>query len=163
MEQLEEVVLKGNEIKDASNIGRAMRVVKPLKSLDLSHNEIEKLDENSFVDIINLEELNLSQNRLTDLRRAALHRMPSLKSVDLSHNQIRNFHSDSFMDTPKIESLKLNHNDLTEISDVSFVMDALPQLRVLDLSFNNIRDIPYGALRGYPALERLFLGMIKLC
>ena len=31
MEQLEEVVLKGNKIKDASNIGRSMRVIKPLK------------------------------------------------------------------------------------------------------------------------------------
>ena len=28
---------------------------------------------------------------------------------------------------------------------------------VLDLSNNDIRDIPFGALRGYPALERLFL------
>ena len=56
-----------------------------------------------------------------------------------------------------MDELKLNHNDLTEVSDVSFVMDALPKLRLLDLSNNDIRDIPYGALRGYPALERLFL------
>ena len=27
----------------------------------------------------------------------------------------------------------------------------------MDLSDNDIRDIPFGALRGYPALERLFL------
>ena len=74
MEQLEEVVLKNNKIKDPSNIGRAMRVIKPLKSLDLSHNLIEDLEENSFVDIINLENLDLSHNRLTDLRRGAVHR-----------------------------------------------------------------------------------------
>ena len=56
-----------------------------------------------------------------------------------------------------MDELKLNQNDLTEVSDVSFVMDALPRLRLLDLSNNDIRDIPFGALRGYPALERLFL------
>ena len=45
-----------------------------LKSLDLSDNLIEDLEENSFVDIINLENLDLSHNRLTDLRRGAVHR-----------------------------------------------------------------------------------------
>ena len=35
---------------------------------------IEDLEENSFVDIINLENLDLSHNRLTDLRRGAVHR-----------------------------------------------------------------------------------------
>ena len=83
--------------------------------------------------------------------------MPRLKSVDLSHNKIRHFHSDSFISTPLVDELKLSHNGLTEVSDVSFVMDALPKLRLLDLSDNDIRDIPFGALRGYPALERLFL------
>ena len=83
--------------------------------------------------------------------------MPRLKSVDLSFNHIRHFHSDSFISTPLVDELKLNQNDLTEVSDVSFVMDALPRLRLLDLSNNDIRDIPFGALRGYPALERLFL------
>ncbi len=63
MEQMEEVVLKGNEFKDASIIGRAMRVVKTLKKLDVSHNFIEDLKHQSFVDVINLEELDLSYNR----------------------------------------------------------------------------------------------------
>ena len=74
--------------------------------------------------------------------------MPRLKSVDLSHNKIRHFHSDSFISTPLVDELKLSHNGLTEVSDVSFVMDALPKLRLLDLSDNDIRDIPFGALRG---------------
>ena len=130
MEQLEEVVFKGNKFKDASVVSRAMRVVKPLKKLDISHNELEDLQEDSFVDVINLEALKLSHNNLTDLRRGAVHRMPRLKSVDLSHNRIRNFHSDSFMNTPLIDELKLDHNRLTEVSDVSFVMDALPKLRI---------------------------------
>ena len=45
-----------------------------LQTLDLSDNLIEDLEENSFVDIINLENLDLSHNRLTDLRRGAVHR-----------------------------------------------------------------------------------------
>ena len=43
------------------------------------------------------------------------------------------------------------------MSDLSFVMDTLPKLRFLDLSNNDVRDVPFGAFRGYPALERLYL------
>ena len=44
-----------------------------------------------------------------------------------------------------------------QVSDLSFVMDTLPKLRFLDLSNNDVRDVPFGAFRGYPALERLYL------
>ncbi len=60
---MEEVVLRGNRFKDAGLIGRAMRVVKTLKKLDISENLIEDLKQGSFVDVINLEELDLSHNR----------------------------------------------------------------------------------------------------
>ena len=55
----------------------------------------------SFVDVVSLEQLDLSKNRLTELKRSALHRLPRLRTVDLSHNQIRSFHSDAFKDTPQ--------------------------------------------------------------
>ena len=131
MDQMEEVVLRGNSFRDARQVGTAMRVLKPLKRLDLSYNLFEDLAEDSFVDIINLEELDLSHNRLTDLKRKAVYRMPRLRSVDLSYNRIRSFHSDSFDSTPLIDELRLNHNRLTDVSDVSFVLDSLPKLRLL--------------------------------
>ena len=56
-----------------------------------------------------------------------------------------------------MEKLYLNHNQLNHVTDVSFIMDSLPKLSLLDLSDNEIRDIPFGALRGYPSLERLYL------
>ena len=57
----------------------------------------------------------------------------------------------------QVEKLYLNHNQLNHVTDVSFIMDSLPKLSLLDLSDNEIRDIPFGALRGYPSLERLYL------
>ena len=59
MEQLKEISLKGNRLDDPTMIGRSMRVVKTLKQLDLSHNMIEQVPTDSFMDIISLEELNL--------------------------------------------------------------------------------------------------------
>ena len=57
----------------------------------------------------------------------------------------------------QVEKLYLSHNQLNHVTDVSFIMDSLPRLSLLDLSDNEVRDIPFGALRGYPSLERLYL------
>ena len=66
MEQLEEVVLKGNKIKDPSNIGRAMRVIKPLKSLDLSHNKISTIT--GLNNLQDLKTLNLTTLTQIEIR-----------------------------------------------------------------------------------------------
>ena len=102
MEQMHEIVLSNNRLRDGAMVGRAMRAVKTLKKLDLSNNEMADLRQGSFVDVVSLEHLDLSKNRLTELKRSALHRLPRLKTVDLSHNQIRSFHSDSFKGTPQV-------------------------------------------------------------
>lgn len=104
MEQMNEVILRGNLLRDGAMVGRAMRVVKTLKKLDVSRNEISNLRQGSFVDVMNLEELDLSNNLLTALHKGGLHRLPRLKIVDLSHNRIGSFHSDSFMDTPQVRN-----------------------------------------------------------
>ena len=157
MEQMEELVLARNEIRDAVMVGQAVKVIKTIKKLDLSHNKIEKLRDGSFIDIISLEEMTLAHNRLTLMQRDAFHRLPRLKKIDLSNNQIRTFHSEAFSDTPLIEELILNNNHLSKVTDVSFMIDSLPILKFLDLSRNLIEDIPYGALRGYPKLQKLYL------
>ncbi len=87
-----QVSLRGNQLRDAAMVGRAMRALKTLKRLDLSKNEIGQLRQASFMDVISLERLDLSNNRLTELQRTALHRMPRLKKVDLSRNNIKAFH-----------------------------------------------------------------------
>ena len=61
------------------------------------------------MDVVSLEELDLSKNRLTELKRSALHRLPRLRTVDLSHNQIRSFHSDAFKDTPQVSGIFACH------------------------------------------------------
>ena len=82
MEQLKEVSLKGNRLEDPSMIGRSMRVVKTLKQLDLSHNQIDHVPSESFVDIMSLEDLNLNSNRITDFKAGSFHRLPVNKFLN---------------------------------------------------------------------------------
>jgi len=157
MEQMQELVLANNDIRDADMVGQAVKVIKTIERLDVSNNKIEKLRDGSFLDIISLQEMSLANNRLTLMQRAAFHRLPRLKKIDLSNNRIRNFHSDVFSDTPVVEELLLRNNQISKVTDVSFMIDSLPLLHLLDLSQNLIEEIPYGAMRGYPRLEKLFL------
>ena len=43
MEQMHEIVLSKNRLRDGAMVGRAMRAVKTLKKLDLSDNEMSDL------------------------------------------------------------------------------------------------------------------------
>ena len=99
--------------RDAVMVGQAVKVIKTIKKLDLSNNDIDKVRDDSFMDIISLEELKLSGNKLALLQRDAFHRLPRLRKVDLSNNEIRTFHSEAFSDTPLVEELSLNGNQIT--------------------------------------------------
>jgi Leucine-rich repeat (LRR) protein len=119
MEQMQELVLADNEIRDAAMVGQAAKVIKTIQKLDLSNNRIEKLRDGSFLDIISLQEMSLADNRLTLMQRSAFHRLPRLKKINLSNNQIRNFHSEAFSDTPMVEELLLRNNRITRVSSES--------------------------------------------
>ena len=41
LEQMEELVLAHNDIRDAVMVGQAVKVIKTIKKLDLSHNKLE--------------------------------------------------------------------------------------------------------------------------
>ena len=88
MEQMEELVLANNLLRDAVMVGQAVKVIKTIKKLDLSHNQIDKLREDSFIDIISLEELRLADNRLTLMQRDSFHRLPRLRRVDLRQQRL---------------------------------------------------------------------------
>ena len=119
MEQMQELVLADNEIRDADMVGQAVKVIKTIQKLDVSNNKIEKLRDGSFLDIISLQEMTLANNRLTLMQRAAFHRLPRLKKIDLSNNRIRNFHSEVFSDTPVVEELILRNNQISKVGNLT--------------------------------------------
>lgn len=87
---------------------------KTMKIIDLSHNNIEKIDESLFVDLINLEVLDLGHNFLQDFR------------VDLS----------KLVD---LMELRLDNNKLVRL-DCAFFNLATNKIEI-DVNFNHIRKI----------------------
>eukprot|EP00102_Acyrthosiphon_pisum_P022330 XP_016659540.1 PREDICTED: chaoptin isoform X2 [Acyrthosiphon pisum] len=159
-----ELSLVGNKLADASNIGGAIRDLTSLTTIRLDRNELEFINEATFVDIPSLRHVYLSANKISDIRRGAFHRMPNLKSIDISKNQVRHIHPESF--TPvrdnNLEELWLSENSIDNAMTIRLILDMFPKLRFLDVSRNQLQDIIYGSVQGHSRLEMLYLEHNKL-
>lgn len=99
----------------------------PIKILDLSNNQLTKIY-NQLELLVNLTDLNLSHNRLTQVHK--LH-FEHLETLDLSHNRIT---SAKLSKLPKnVIHLDLAHNEITYLPS-DFMK--LKKLRSLELSEN---------------------------
>ncbi|KAL7018451.1 hypothetical protein ACKWTF_010759 [Chironomus riparius] len=159
LQSLQTLDISRNRIIDAGMVGRAIKDLRNLEVLNLSHNFIEVLTEASFVDLPSLKELRLDHNLLQELHHGAFHRVPSLKVVHLENNRLRHVHPESFLMSSGrgIEIIYIQNNDIERIAEVRSILDALPTLRYLDLSNNKLTEIPFGALHGHGTLEQLQL------
>lgn len=95
LSQLQSMDLTHNRISNAVMVGRAIKDIPSLETLNLDHNSIEVLGEASFVDLPRLKELRLNDNLIQELHHGAFHRVPSLKTVHLENNRLRHVSSAS--------------------------------------------------------------------
>ncbi|XP_028652501.2 fibromodulin a [Erpetoichthys calabaricus] len=96
----------------------------------------EKIGENVFAKIINLERLYLDQNNLTVIPSP----LPSsLKDLRLSNNKIAKIPTNAFEGMENLTSLILNNN---QIEDIGGSLKGLQSLTLLDLSNNYLKKLP---------------------
>lgn len=150
------------------------------KSLFLFANGIERLAAKDFGGMENLEMLDLSQNKLTELPDGVFEPLTSLKNLDLSSNQIthiseqcfqgmvllerlylysnliKTIHPEAFNSLEHLLELKLQGNQLTSLPALK-----MPQLLLLDLRFNVFPTLGPSDLQT-PNLESLKLGGVGL-
>eukprot|EP00095_Tigriopus_kingsejongensis_P011078 maker-scaffold23_size669530-snap-gene-5.24 protein:Tk11078 transcript:maker-scaffold23_size669530-snap-gene-5.24-mRNA-1 annotation:"toll " len=150
-----------------------------LRALDLSHNQLARLDSNLFrgmgsLKILNLEHnhiltleantfqyqaqhlqiLYLSHNRIENLHPKAIHNLSFLNSLSLDHNQLRNLHRNALRNCSTLQDLALHNNLLREIPKS---VRSLPLLRTLDLGGNGIKHVKNDSLKGLSHLYGLRL------
>jgi Leucine-rich repeat (LRR) protein len=116
-------------------------------SLNLSNNEIEKIG-NVFkltmtyfkINSYSLETLDLSNNKITQLKKLDFESLNSLKNLNLKNNQILFIHSDTFMNLIKLEYINLAFNNIHEIPNNLFHQN-LSFLKNIELSNNFLTEI----------------------
>ncbi|XP_051528699.1 opticin [Myxocyprinus asiaticus] len=105
-----------------------------MKRIDLSGNQISKVDEDAFRLLPQLQDLLLSDNNIQ-----ALPELPAtMKHIDVCNNQLRStgIHAEGFKEMKELQFLYLSNNKL------DYIPVPLPEsLRALHLQNNNIQSL----------------------
>ncbi|KAM3916340.1 vasorin [Leptodactylus fuscus] len=107
-----------------------------LQLLDLSHNRLTNLPGGVFKRLTNLSNLDLSANQITEISAETFQGLRRLERLYLSENHIRSIHPEAFRGLENLLELKLTKNQLVVPPAFS-----LPRLLLLDLSYNAIPAI----------------------
>ncbi|KAM9369132.1 platelet glycoprotein Ib alpha chain [Phaethornis superciliosus] len=117
----------------------------------LSTNRLSSLSTASFLPLTQLQDLDLSDNRMVALQTGA--RLPSLKELLLSHNVLGSL--PTLRGLPELTRLSVAHNNLSTLAPGAF--RAVPRLQDLDLRGNQLRRLPQDVFAGLRALKDLDL------
>ncbi|KAJ0183088.1 hypothetical protein K1T71_001064 [Dendrolimus kikuchii] len=117
-----------------------------VKRLDLSYNQLEFIDKESFRDLKTLEYFNIANNRFTTFDKLAFHHLSNLNEVILNNNNLgaslennNLFDRSGFGLTQKIQIVSISGINLNKVPD-NFFVDAY-DIRKLIISNNNLTDV----------------------
>lgn len=151
LEQLEELFLS-YKIKD-SNILKLFNC-NNLKILRV-YGEIEILDDGIFSHLSCLENLDLSENNINEIRKDAFKGLENLKILNLNYNDMEEFRPGVFAHLKQLEMLDCAENQLKSL--VNGVFSPLICLNKLNLSINRIENIENDTFKGLGNLRELDL------
>ncbi|XP_054709096.1 leucine-rich repeat-containing protein 4B-like [Uloborus diversus] len=145
-----------------------------LRFLDLSSNAIDFIEE-AFMDLSNLEQLNMRDNKLPQLTTRTFVGLPKVQYLNLDTNNIASIEVGTFQYLTNLAHLIISNNPLTSLSRLDFFgsrlqyidisnvgLDRVPQsltkfVRDLRLAKNNLTHISAGDFDSYPYLGLLVL------
>ncbi|XP_029681255.1 leucine-rich repeat-containing G-protein coupled receptor 5 [Takifugu rubripes] len=107
----------------------SLSVCEGLLKIDLHHNKIVELEENTFQGLLSLRSLDLSWNQLSVLKPDTFSALPALTKLDLSSNQLSSL---PLMGLHSLTHLRLAGN--TELME-PMAREDLPRVRVVELPY----------------------------
>lgn len=109
--------------------------------LDLSRNNIRKLNYQGFGGMRNLRSLDLSHNSIREIVPGALLSLVNLKNLTLEHNELTIDFEENYFEGPVyLESLNLAYNQIQHLNNM-FKNHPFQYIQYLNLSNNPIRHI----------------------
>ncbi|XP_078277088.1 leucine-rich repeat neuronal protein 2 [Rhinoraja longicauda] len=126
------------------------------QTLLLQSNRISKVEVGDLQHLVNLTELDLSQNSFSQIQDFSLTNMSNLLVLHLEENQLAELPERCFSALTNLQELYLNHNQLSDISDGAFL--GLDRLLRLHLNSNKLRAIEHRWFEALPSLEIFVVG-----
>ncbi|XP_058821803.1 chaoptin [Topomyia yanbarensis] len=140
----------------------AFRQLVALEALDLSNNKLRTLSDSSFHFMKNIVSLELHDNQIESLPKGIfqsdIHR--KLAVVSLRYNSLKQLQTHSFVDLEELDSIYLDDNRIETIERRAFMN--LDSLKLLNLRGNKLSKISTEAFQNLPGLEKLDLAYNSL-
>lgn len=138
LSNLKELNLTHNRLQDLTVLveQKPNSCGKELTKLDISFNNLQKLDRNSFVSLTKLIEINLQKNQLSQIEADTFKEITKLQILDLSSNQLASIPPSVFHHFGELRALYLQNNSLGLLAPQQF--SGLQQILALNLSRNAI-------------------------
>ncbi|GBP27738.1 Leucine-rich repeat-containing protein 15 [Eumeta japonica] len=112
-----------------------------LKHMILSNNQIKLMNDTTvFVNLANLEILDMNFNEITYMNEAVFKPLSKLKALTLRHNRISNLPQTIFQNFPKLNTLDLSHNEMVYIPVNAFRGSILRNLNLSDNRFTYLQN-----------------------
>lgn len=108
-------------------------------NLNLSHNQIKRLNSYEFFDKIQLIQMDLSFNQIKFIEENTFHGLVKLKKLSLSNNQLKIMLGYEFDELISLEELNLNNNMLQFIDEKLF--KTLKNLKVVNFEGNSVKHL----------------------
>ncbi|XP_046473489.1 slit homolog 1 protein-like [Neodiprion pinetum] len=105
-----------------------------LRVLELINCSIQHITPRAFAGLVNLQELNLNLNYITEVRTSWFEAMPSLRRLSLSCNHIQRVENGVFFLLKKLEYLEIRNNRLNSIGTES--VSSMSSMRVMAIDNN---------------------------
>ncbi|EAX88992.1 Leucine Rich Repeat family protein [Trichomonas vaginalis G3] len=141
--QVESLIIDHNLLESISNIPKNEK----LKFFSASWNKIEVINEDDLNSILNIKELDLSNNLISKIEN--INQLKSLETLNVSSNRIEVLENVEQLN--KLSKIIAPENRIHTV----FIKNPLPALEYLDLSFNPISEFNYHQI--FPNLKTLIL------
>ncbi|GLH09772.1 Connectin [Gryllus bimaculatus] len=89
------------------------------EEVSLTRNKIHSLAPRALARLPQLEQLNLDENRLAELRRDSL-QLPQLRRLYMARNNLSLLQERALSQLPRLEELELNHNQISVVTRETF-------------------------------------------
>jgi len=109
-----------------------------LQELNLSDTYIEFIDKTVFLNLINLKKLTLCRNRLESIEENCFSNLHNLEYLNLSDNRLRSLSAKSLVGLDNLKCLDLIHNELVNF-DLN-IFDNIGKIEKIDLYRNPIMN-----------------------
>ncbi len=107
-----------------------------LTQLDLKSNNISQIDTGAFANLNSLNTLNLNNNSLVILGDDLFDGLSNLTELRINNNRIQAVASTSFKSLTSLTFLDISHNKLHHLTQVHSILQHLPNLQVLSIKKN---------------------------